>query len=196
MMKSSSSSWRQQFMYSLTLCFVGRMREFPESDKGWESRLAWFKGTHKFRELNGIDGEPVEFEWMIFRRYAIMRHGSTWILSICAIPNHITNNLTDEFYSKSVLRHIITGSRKGASATSWATIRSLRDRATIRTRSSILCENLYTPHDLIWWRFALCNRHASGEACFSFRPLFSCFILVCFEHPLCATPSRTPRHGV
>ena len=71
----------------------------------------------------------------------IMRHGSTWISSIGAIPNHITKNLTDEFYSKSVLRQIIKASRKGASAIS--PIRSLRDRATIRVHSSILCENLY-----------------------------------------------------
>ena len=49
---------------------------------------------------------------------AIMRHGSTWISSIGAIPNHITKNLTYEFYSKSVLHHTITGSRKGASAIS------------------------------------------------------------------------------
>ena len=51
---------------------------------------------------------------------AIMRHGSTWISTIGAIPNHITKNPTDEFYSKSVLRHIIKGSKKkkGASAIS------------------------------------------------------------------------------
>ena len=49
---------------------------------------------------------------------AIMRHGSTWISSIGAIPGHITKNLTDEFNSKSVLHHIITGSRKGTSAIS------------------------------------------------------------------------------
>ena len=48
-------------------------------------------------------------------RIAIVRHG---ISSIGAIRNHITKNLTNEFYSKSVLRHIITGSRKGASAIS------------------------------------------------------------------------------
>ena len=63
---------------------------------------------------------------------ATMRHGSTWISSIGATPNHTTKNLTDEFCSKSVLRHVLLGSRKGAC--------SLRDRVTIRTRLSILCE--------------------------------------------------------
>ena len=49
---------------------------------------------------------------------AIMRHGSTWISSISAIPNHITKNLTDEFSSKSVLRRTSTAARKAASAIS------------------------------------------------------------------------------
>ena len=35
-------------------------------------------------------------------KVVIMRHGSTWISSVGATPNHITQNLTDEFYSKSV----------------------------------------------------------------------------------------------
>ena len=48
-------------------------------------------------------------------KIAIMRHGSTWISSIGANPNHITKNLTDEFYSKSVLRQLIKGRRRGGS---------------------------------------------------------------------------------
>ena len=47
------------------LC-VGKMREFPQSNSEWESRLQWFMSTKQHRELDGIDGEPVEFEWMIF----------------------------------------------------------------------------------------------------------------------------------
>ena len=49
---------------------------------------------------------------------AIMRHGSTWISSIGAIPHHITKNLTDEFYSKSVLRHIGQQKRRISDITS------------------------------------------------------------------------------
>ena len=49
---------------------------------------------------------------------AITRHGSTWISSIGAALNHIMKNFTDEFCSKSVLWHIIKGSKKGASAIS------------------------------------------------------------------------------
>ena len=42
-------------------------------------------------------------------KVAIMRHGSTWISSIGATPNHITKNLTDE------LCHFTKGRRRGGS---------------------------------------------------------------------------------
>ena len=71
---------------------------------------------------------------------ATTRHGSTWNSSIGAVLNHITKNMTDELYSKSVLQHVPMGSRKGVSVKSGATPRSPRNRATIRVRLSILCE--------------------------------------------------------
>ena len=49
---------------------------------------------------------------------ATTRHGSTWISSIGPVTNHNTKNLTDDFYSKSVLRHVPMGSRNGVSVKS------------------------------------------------------------------------------
>ena len=78
----------------------------PDSDRYWKVRM---RGAFSIpRRTLGL--RPT--------KAAIMRHGSTWISSIGAIPKHITKNLTDEFYSKSVLRHIIKGSKQGASAIS------------------------------------------------------------------------------
>ena len=53
-------------VFSHSVLCVGKMREHPESDQEWETRLSWFKSTKQYRELDGIDGEPVKFEWMIF----------------------------------------------------------------------------------------------------------------------------------
>ena len=49
---------------------------------------------------------------------ATTTHGSTFISSVGAVPNHITKNMTDEPHSKSVLRHVPVGSRKGVSVKS------------------------------------------------------------------------------
>ena len=55
------------------LC-VGGIREFPESNEDWERRLAWFKSTHQYKELDGIDGNPVwSPERMIFPGHTTMR---------------------------------------------------------------------------------------------------------------------------
>ena len=67
-------------------------------------------------------------------KVAIMRHGSIWISSTDATLGYRKVNMVDTFSSKNVLRHIITGNRKDASVKSSATIRSPRNRATIRTR--------------------------------------------------------------
>ena len=54
-------------VFSDSVLCVGGIREFPESNKDWERRLAWFKSTHQHKELDGIDGKPVwSPEWMIF----------------------------------------------------------------------------------------------------------------------------------
>ena len=47
------------------LCF-GKVLEYPQSNIDWENKLEWFKSTNQYRELDGIDGEPVELEWRIF----------------------------------------------------------------------------------------------------------------------------------
>ena len=73
-------------------------------------------------------------------------HHETWLhldFVDWRISNHITKNFTDEFHSKSVLRLTIMERKWGRSVITWATIRSRRERATIRMRSSTQCENMY-----------------------------------------------------
>ena len=40
-----------------------------QSNTAWEDRLAWFKNSLEYRDLDRIDGEPMEFEWHIFPGY-------------------------------------------------------------------------------------------------------------------------------
>ena len=56
----------------LLLC-VGNARELPQLNIESENRLEWFKRTDQYRELDGINGEPVEFEWMIFPRHTALQ---------------------------------------------------------------------------------------------------------------------------
>ena len=47
------------------LCF-GEIFENTQSNDAWEQRLGWFKSSSVYRNLDRIDGEPMEFEWNIF----------------------------------------------------------------------------------------------------------------------------------
>ena len=53
-------------VFSDSVLCVGKMREYPYSNHEWAYRLSWFKSTQQYRELYGIDGEPLEFEWKVF----------------------------------------------------------------------------------------------------------------------------------
>ena len=50
------------YVFSDSVSRVGKMRDFPHSNDGWTSRLQWFKNSKQYRELDGIGGEPMEFE--------------------------------------------------------------------------------------------------------------------------------------
>ena len=54
----------KKFMCSLTMHCV--LSEYLSSNIYWENRLSWFQSTPQYRELDGIDGEPLEFEWRMF----------------------------------------------------------------------------------------------------------------------------------
>ena len=36
----------------------------------WKGKIKWFVESRHFRELDRIDGEPMEFEWNIFTVFA------------------------------------------------------------------------------------------------------------------------------
>ena len=100
----------------------------PDSDRYWKVRMhGAFSIPRKTLGLRPTDQSA-----------AILRHGSTWISSIGEIPNHITKNLTDEFCSKSVLHHITTGSRKGASAIPFARVRQSYAKTCTCSRSDLM----------------------------------------------------------
>ena len=50
------------------LCF-GRVHQHPESNKAWEERIGWIVTDKSYRDYDGINGEPTEFEWNIFPEF-------------------------------------------------------------------------------------------------------------------------------
>ena len=53
-------------IYSDSVLCLGMIHEHPQSIRHWKDKVVWFMDPREYRELNEIDGEPVEFEWNIF----------------------------------------------------------------------------------------------------------------------------------
>ena len=53
------------FVFSDSVLCLGKIHENPQSNTAWEQRLEWFKTSQEYRNLDRIDGEPMEFEWNI-----------------------------------------------------------------------------------------------------------------------------------
>ena len=52
-------------VFSDSVLCLGKIHEKPQSNAAWEQRLKWFKTSQEYRNLDRIDGEPMEFEWNI-----------------------------------------------------------------------------------------------------------------------------------
>ena len=61
------------YVFSDSVLCLGKIHENPQSNAAWEQRLEWFKTSQEYRNLDRIDGEPMEFEWNIFPGFTALQ---------------------------------------------------------------------------------------------------------------------------
>ena len=61
------------YVFSDSVLCLGEIHENPRANTAWEESLAWFKSAPKYRALDRIDGEPMEFEWNIFPGFTTLQ---------------------------------------------------------------------------------------------------------------------------
>ena len=54
------------YVFSDSVLCLGKIHENAQPNTACEERLAWFKSSLEYRNLDRIDGEPMDFEWNIF----------------------------------------------------------------------------------------------------------------------------------
>ena len=54
------------------LC-LGRVLQHPESNEAWRNRVAGVRSEKSYRDYDGINGEPTEFEWNIFPGFTTLQ---------------------------------------------------------------------------------------------------------------------------
>ena len=54
------------YVFSVSVLCLGKIHQYPESDEAWKKRIEWITSSQSYRNFDGINGEPTEFEWNIF----------------------------------------------------------------------------------------------------------------------------------
>ena len=53
------------YVFSDSVLCLGRIHPHPESNEAWKKRIEWITTDKSYRDYDGINGEPTEFEWNI-----------------------------------------------------------------------------------------------------------------------------------
>ena len=51
------------YVFSDSVLCLGRILQHPESNEAWKKRIAGVMSEKRYRDYDGINGEPTEFEW-------------------------------------------------------------------------------------------------------------------------------------
>ena len=73
---SSIFNARKSTSFQILCLRLGRVHQYPESNEAWKKRIEWIITDKSYRDYDGINGEPTEFEWNIFPGFdTLLLHG-------------------------------------------------------------------------------------------------------------------------
>ena len=75
------------YVFSDSVLCLGRILQHPDSNEAWKNRIARVMAEKSYRDYDGIDGEPTEFEWNIFPGFTT--------LQLCGKVNDLLSNLAE-----------------------------------------------------------------------------------------------------
>ena len=85
------------YVFSDYVLCLGRILQHPDSNEAWKNRIAGVKSVRSYRDYDGINGEPTEFEWNIFPGFTT--------LQLCGKINDLLSDLgqTPETFTGRIL---------------------------------------------------------------------------------------------
>ena len=75
------------YVFSDSVLCLGRIHQHPESNESWKKRNEGVKAEKSYRDCDGINGEPTEFEWKIFPGFTT--------LQLCGKVNDLLSDLRE-----------------------------------------------------------------------------------------------------
>ena len=61
------------YVFSESVLCLGRVCQHPESNEAGKKRIEWIITDKSYRDYDGINGEPTEFEWNIFPGFTTLQ---------------------------------------------------------------------------------------------------------------------------
>ena len=61
------------YVFSGSVLCLGKVHQHPESNEAWKKRIGWIMTEKSYRDYDGINGEPTEFEWNIFPGFTTLQ---------------------------------------------------------------------------------------------------------------------------
>ena len=61
------------YVLSDSVLCIGRIFEHCDSNEAWKNRVAGVRSEKSYRDYDGINGEPTEFEWNIFPGFTTLQ---------------------------------------------------------------------------------------------------------------------------
>ena len=61
------------YVFSDSVLCLGKVHQHPESNEAWKKRIEWIITEKSYRDFDGINGEPTEFEWNIFPGFTTLQ---------------------------------------------------------------------------------------------------------------------------
>ena len=53
------------YVFSDSVLCLGKIHQHPKSNEAWKDRIEWITTSESYRDHDGVNGEPTEFEWNI-----------------------------------------------------------------------------------------------------------------------------------
>ena len=61
------------YVFSDSVLCLGRILQHPDANEAWKKRIEWITTSQSYRDYDGINGEPTEFEWNIFPGFTTLQ---------------------------------------------------------------------------------------------------------------------------
>ena len=61
------------YVFSDSVLCLRRILQHPDSNEAWKNKIAGVKSEKSYRDYDGINGEPTEFEWNIFPGFTTLQ---------------------------------------------------------------------------------------------------------------------------